>query len=863
MRDINSSIFFIIFFGFVSCSLWGQVSPKKHLAESDYGLWSTLEIKCASATGDWVCYNLAYESKSDTLFVRDKSAKKRFAFPKGTHGVFGRDNRFACLVGSTLKVLNLKTGFIKAIDSVRKFRFSSDGHTLVVLKENQQLVLERKGLAFAEIERVTGFYFNPSGTGMVYTIAKEKASLHYCPFDGIQEHFEKLASEKDVVFENIVWQQNGASFVCLKRDTGPKKENDGVRLYCYRLLDKREFELPIKSTGEGNVIDEKMVSKFTLSHDGKRVFFYLRAVRLSDNGKDVVQIWNGNDTWIYSQTEREAHPENQFCYVWWPDGGQFLKLTTAERSNIMLSGDGQYAITYNPKGVKTQFEFNNKIECFVLDLKSPDVGSHLQEKMCLADEVMPSFGGKYFLYRIDEDWFVYELLTKKHSRVSVNFQRKLHLLNTRGGVKPAFSIAGWTAHDADLLVYDDFDLWAISLKDLGVKRLTKGREKEIIFRIVPSTGQTKKIPILDGFTYPLLSLEKGFYLKAVGRRSKATGYYGWQGTAYPLLFEDKAVTDLCFTEGSLTLYCKVEDFNESPKLVALAKNRKPVEVFCSNPQQSSYYWGSSKLIDYEVNGKLLQGALFYPANYDAHKKYPMVVYIYEEMSNHVHNYVNPSVYNGGGLNLSVLTSKGYFVLYPDIAYETDYVGKSATDCTIGATQKVIEMGLIDKDKIALMGHSFGGYETAFIATQTDLFATVIVGAGVTDLVSSYLSVGWNNGRAEIWRYESDQWRMSKSLYEGMEVYLKNSPIMFADQVKVPLLIWTGELDRQVHYYQSIAFYNALRRLGKKQIMLVYPENRHRLTNDKSQIDFTRRYEQWLDYFLKGDTSPKWIENGIN
>ena len=240
----------------------------------------------------------------------------------------------------------------------------------------------------------------------------------------------------------------------------------------------------------------------------------------------------------------------------------------------------------------------------------------------------------------------------------------------------------------------------------------------------------------------------------------------------------------------------------------------------------------------------------------------MSVYIYEKLSNELHMYVNPSLHNGGGFNISNLTAQGYFVLEPDLSFEMGDVGLSATDCVVSATKAVITMGLVQPDKIALTGHSFAGYEVNFIATQTNIFATIIAGAGVSDLIGSYLSIGWNNGRPEIWRYENDQWRMGKPLYEDMEMYSRNSPVMHAQNITTPLLIWTGELDRQVHYYQSIEFYNALRRLGKKEIMLIYPDNGHILTHGKSQEDFTHRYEQWLATYLKDTVAPEWITKGM-
>jgi dipeptidyl aminopeptidase/acylaminoacyl peptidase len=214
-----------------------------------------------------------------------------------------------------------------------------------------------------------------------------------------------------------------------------------------------------------------------------------------------------------------------------------------------------------------------------------------------------------------------------------------------------------------------------------------------------------------------------------------------------------------------------------------------------------------------------------------------------------------------GFNIANLTAKGYFVLLPDIEYEMGNPGLSAADCTIAATKEVIRRGLVNSDKIGLTGHSFGGYETNFIITQTDLFAAAVSGAGISDLRSHYLSIGWPLGSAEIWRYESQQLRMNKSLFEDKDGYDRNSPVVHADRVNTPLLLWTGEEDRQIHYYQSIAFYLALQRCNKKEIMLVYPSDRHVIYDRSHQKDLTRRIEEWFDYYLKDKSEAKWIVNG--
>lgn len=870
MPVIKNIPYFIIFLVFASCPVMGQVATKKQLTEDDYKLWSTVEIATVSPKGGWVSYNLKYETNSDTLFVRNKTATKTFAFPKAYEGKFIGENWFTYMLpNKTLGLLNLSHGTIREIKEVKQYSFSTDGNTVITLTETGELTIEQiDGTNADKIEQVTGLYLNPNATAMIYTIAKEKKSLHYCSF-GKTRQYTKIVSDAEAGFENIIWQNIGTAFAFIKQYPNPNDIRNGKSLYLYRLIDNKLFEFNInehQNIDRTTTIVPPISTRFVISNDAKRVFFFLNENTNLTNEKPIVQIWNGNAPITYEQLQKSGDPKKMNrCAVWWPENGKFSQLTNTEQPNIIINGDQKYAITYSPLGEEPQFTFYSKSNWYVTNLESDKQNKLFENQEAILEECTTSYSGKYIAYRHGNDWFTYEFATGKHNNISALIPKKLYNeTNDRAGIKPLFGIAGWTANDESLLLYDEYDLWEVNLAGMKAKRLTKGREQDIVFRLVLPYGKSDRNANFDGFTFPLISPEKGLYLSAYGKLSKKSGYYFWNGSEKALIFKDKAITNLSYAEGTETLYYIEEDFDSPPKIMTMHKTSGSASlVVNSNPQQSAYFWGTSKLISYtNSKGRQLQGALFYPANYDASKKYPMVVRIYENLSQHVHNYVKPTLHNGGVTNTSTLTSQGYFVLYPDIAYNLGEVGKSATDCVVQATKAVINMGLVIPDKIALFGHSFGGYEAAFIATQTNIFATIIIGAGVTDLVSSYLSIGWNNGRPEIWRYEHDQWRMNKPLYEDMENYLQNSPVMHANKVSVPILIWTGELDRQVHYYQSIEFYNALRRLGKKEVMLIYPENRHRLTTSSSQIDFTNKLKDWLTTFLKDEPAAAWISKGI-
>jgi len=163
-----------------------------------------------------------------------------------------------------------------------------------------------------------------------------------------------------------------------------------------------------------------------------------------------------------------------------------------------------------------------------------------------------------------------------------------------------------------------------------------------------------------------------------------------------------------------------------------------------------------------------------------------------------------------------------------------------------------------KHRSGLNGHSFGGYESYLIATQTNRFATVVAGNGWTDLVSASLYLGPTLNIPDFYRAEYDQLRIGKSLFEDMNAYLDNSPVLLAQKVTTPVLGWVGKEDRHVNALQGQEFYFALRRLGKEEVLLRYNDEGHNLYNNKSQEDLTLRIQQWFDRYLKNGPIKDWM-----
>jgi dipeptidyl aminopeptidase/acylaminoacyl peptidase len=367
----------------------------------------------------------------------------------------------------------------------------------------------------------------------------------------------------------------------------------------------------------------------------------------------------------------------------------------------------------------------------------------------------------------------------------------------------------------------------------------------------------------DGNMPPVLDMGRGIVFTCSNQGDGDSGYclYDRSGL-HPMAYGRRNLSQL--SRGAAGVGYISEDFDLPPQLVWQASPGRPARtVFASNPQQARYAYGRSERITYRApGGKPLQGALFYPAGYDPAKRYPMVVWVYDYEARYFNVWRNPSWHNAEGFNMSNLTLEGYFVLMPDFAYRKGAPGFSAAACTDAALDAALARASIDPGKIGLIGHSFGGYETNFIITQSGRFAAAVSGAGVSDNVSTYFNITRNGAAiADMWRFESQQWRIGASLYEDQAAYLDNSPVLRAVRVSTPLFLWSGKEDRTVPVAQSLEYYLALRRLGKPCLMALYSGEGHSLEDAAAQEDLTRRVQEWFGYWLKGEPCP-WIRLGV-
>lgn len=853
----------------VACPLLGQVVQKKQLTPSDYHLWGEVSIDRISADEQWISNKISYPSGNDTLFVRNSMNKKMYSFSFGDHSIFTKNNHFVCLAKDTLQIQNLKTGERKTIDGVSRYEYAEHTDLLIIYKNSdqikKQLILKLpSGKTLKQIEDVGDFSISPNDQHLVYNrITSGRQDLFLMDLkDSMQEKNVLLDSSNNLT--NFTWQKEGKSLAFLSRSTDASEST----LYYYILETQKLYNLDLKGKpgfADNNSIVFNSLYKFVISDDLRYVFFGVKTQ--SDHALQTgskVEIWNANDKWIYPQQVKSGRLETGIkIALWKPLSNICIPITTEDLPKIILTGDQKYAILSNPKQYEPQFESQGARDYYLFNLETLEKNLFLKQHSAKRNTIVPSPGGKYIAYFKQDCWWVYTIGSGIHKNITkaigVNFMAKHESLSP----DILSGSPGWSKEDKEILLYDQYDLWAITPQSGISRRLTHGRESKIEFQIAPIPNIWPLKSLYDGKVINTIDLEKDLYLRAEGDDEK-TGFFKWNNKTgeTKIVYKDSYIDQLFYGAEKKSLFFREQRFDLSPQ-VLIKKNAEPVSCLIqSNLQQKKYFWGRSELLEYENSKKeKLKAVLMYPANYDPQKKYPMIVSVYEKQSEELHFYTSPSHVSGTGFNPTVYTTKGYFVLLPDIIHENQNVGNSAVDCAVSAVNKIITLGLVDPLKIGLIGHSFGGYESSFIITQTPLFATAVAGGGITDLKSFYLTVSQNTGKPDMWRFVKEQWRMGKTPFEAPLLYQRSSPMDHAQNITTPLLLWSGKQDEQVDPQQSIAYYLALRRLAKKNIMLLYPHQGHVISDPVQHNDLTQRIEDWFDYYLKGDTSSNWITEG--
>ncbi|WP_161625328.1 alpha/beta hydrolase family protein [Flavobacterium suncheonense] len=859
----------VFIFGFVSCPVMGQVATKIPLTGKDYHLWGTLQTRALSDNGNWVSYSMSYPSGADTLFVLSTKTQRKYVLPKALDSRFIQENIFAYRKNNSLILLNLSNGTETGITNVFNYRITANENYLIteepVANESKKLCIRNlQGKLLQSIDEADKYVWNEAKTKILCTTTGSMPSVTIISLV-TKPQVKLVCQNANTVYSALTWQENGEDVVFYRTSTKSDKQSEVVY-----LNSKENKYYSLNETGSGFPknfrIDTNSNIALKLSTDGSKVFFGIQSILEKPDKENFegVEIWNANDKIIYPERKLKASVGNtQLLAVWWPKTGKVSVITSEEESWIMLTGNQQYAITANPMQYEPEYKLFADRDFYLTELASGNKIKLLEKQSGQQEMIRVQPNGKYIVYFREGNWWSYDTNLNKHRNITKQLQSDWDNRKTDPGAQlNVWGLAGFTSDYKSVLLYDYYDVWLIDLEGKKSYRLTKGKETKTRFRIkVSPTSYTN----YSGLPDALIDLKDTQILTALNLYDGSNGFHELRPnkSIISLVTEQGAAGRLLLSKNDQAFVYETQKFDVPPSLMFKVRNEVNHKIiYKSNPHHDKYFWGKSEMIHYKApSGNELNGALFYPANYKPGQKYPMIVWIYDTVSRELNQYVNPTLNNPIGLNITNFTSKGYFVLLPDIEFQKGSPGKSALDCVTTAVNKVIDMGYTEQGKIGLKGQSFGAYETNYIISQTNLFSAAVSGAGVSDVARHYFTLNKEDNKIDAWRYENQQYRMGKSFFENPQGYLDNSPLMQAAGINTPLLTWAGLQDENVLPKQALTFYIALRRLNKKHIMLRYPNDGHIFVNGKNQIDLTNRIQQWFDHFLKKEPAAAWIQKG--
>jgi dienelactone hydrolase len=575
--------------------------------------------------------------------------------------------------------------------------------------------------------------------------------------------------------------------------------------------------------------------------------------------KAVYDLWHWKEPTIQTQQRLSAGRDRNRTHlaVYHLATNKWTRLGNDSLAQVTLSDDGKRALALNSlEYAIEQFWGEGGADVYLIDATS---GSRTPIRKKLRRGAQLSTGGNFVTWFDENHWYAYNIATGK----TVDLTRGISNINFHDeefdspDVPPPYGIAGWTSGDKRVLINDRFDVWEVDPMGVAAPRNVtdgEGRKLGMTFRVVNLDREER---FLDP-TKPLM-------LRAVDSLTKASGFWrdklGVDAKPERILMADKNFGGLQKAKDAEQYLLTQSTYREYPDLWTGNSLTSLTKISNANPQDSQYPRGTVELVSwYNSDGIPLRGLLYKPENFDPAKQYPMVVYFYEKLTDGLHNYVSPTGRNV--VNPMVYNAQGYLVFEPDIVYTDGYPGPSAEKAIVPGVQSLIAKGFVDPKRIGITGQSWGGYQSAFLITRTNMFAAAVPNATVVNMTSAYGGIRWASGLARAFQYEHTQSRIGGSLWEYPERYIENSPLFHLDKVTTPVLFMANDNDGAVPWYQGIEFYVAMRRLQKEAYMLVYNGDEHNPTKRANQKDIDKKMLEFFAVKLQGAEAPDWMKKGI-
>ena len=723
-------------------------------------------------------------------------------------------------------------------------------------------------------QNVTTYELSEDGRWLAFATATTDSSGDglFVVFTGTGEKLTAFTNAGD--YKQISFDEAGRHLAFLSNHRSIKSERPYFELFHWNLEEKRPENLEeniLKGISEDWSVSEHQKPYF--SKKGDRLFFGTNIKpqkeapdTLLEEEKINVDVWHWQDNRLMPQQQKELAKDRKRSYlsvVLLKKGNRVIQLADPQMPFVLMNPDrdGDFAVGYSnlPYQKQKSWDFPARYDFYRLDLNRPGK-SRIATNIQARPNISP--GGKY-LYWWDgqaSNWIGCNLKNPQKTIVlTTGIDRPLYNEQHDWPFIPnGYGVAGWLKEDRAMVVYDRFDLWRVDPDGKKAPvNLTGpyGREKNLRFRYNQLDKDVQFMPD-----------DKSWLLSTTNLETFEAGFSLFDPKTAQLNQPD--LSDHRFSRPEKAENAKVimytrESYSEFPDLWAASLSLdNPKQISNVNPQQSEYAWGTVEQMRwYSVDGEMLKGNVYRPQDFDITQKHPMIVYFYEKNSHNLNRYYAPGPHRSV-ISPSFYASRGYVVFVPDIPYKIGFPGESAMNAVMPGVTKLIDEGAIDPERIGVQGHSWGGYQIAYMVTRTNLFAAAAAGAPVSNMISAYGGIRWGTGLSRMFQYEKTQSRIGGSLWEKSLYYLENSPIFWVEKIETPLLMMHNDEDGAVPWYQGIEMFVAMRRLEKPAWLINYSGEPHWPQPFLKKRDWQIRLQEYFDHYLMGAPSPKWLSEGV-
>ncbi len=898
----------------VTLNLYAQ--EKRAMELSDIMKFQQLKSPSISQDGLWVALAAVPDRGDPSVLIYSSDGKIQYELAGGDTPVISNDGQWVAAVKAVpasellisdkeknkgsktgMLLLNTSSGVTQEFENIKSFTFSNNSKWLVFQHHGQKA--EKKEpkkengtlqpgttLSLMNLEKgsndtlpfVSSYAIDSISQNLAYVLSDTSTlgnGAYYIELSDPSLAPLTLYADSSAWANELKWNKQTGQLAFLAGLTGQKAKKEKSDLYLWSPgQTSAAIALSDQDLQEGWEIWH--TNKLEWSRDGKSLFLGTKpdtqiivpeeekadSLKKLYSSKDIladrtVDIWHWDDPYINPQQKKRWENEKNRTYtgVYDPAEDSFIQLADTRMPDIRIQKNCHILLGSSSVPYAKLVTWDGRYSDYYL----VDLETGKKELVLTAHQGRPSLSpdGKFLSWYKEGNWFLMNTSNQETRKLT----EKLNVSFADEDWDypedtPGYGVADWLGQSEALLIYDKYDIWLFPTEGGDPVCLTegKGRSEKLQFRI-RRLDQEKRF------------LEKGeqVILSAYHDLEKYTAVYSMKAGkpgVTKLVEEAKKYTVVAKAKEADKLLFTRQSYTEFPDLwVGGLKFKNPRKLSDLGKQTEEIAWGEAELVHwFSVDGTPLQGILIKPGNYEAGKKYPVLVYYYRFFSNRLYDFNRVELSHRPVF--PYYASNQYAIFLPDIRFDIGTPGYSATKCLVPGVQKIIEMGVADPEAICLHGHSWSGYQTAFAITQTNIFKCAIAGAPVSNMTSAYSGIRWGSGMARQFQYEKSQSRIGGNLWEARDKYIENSPVFFADRIETPLLIMFGDEDDAVPWYQGIELYLAMRRLEKDCIFLQYRKEPHHPKKYANKLDCTLKYKEYLDHYLKGEPAADWILSGI-